>query len=225
MTEPKPLTEPTIFKVADIISNMGYGREAVKIMVKDEDEPGKKQKKPILSVDALSLARRKYYEDVPNMELATFRRERNPGIIPQMTTEQLKTLIDELYLTMNYDELDYRRDNYLSVNEEFPQEIRTPESGNNDAPWLGRVFAVLWNRGGMENRPTIIFDHVIPNQMTTGYEVWRKNNERKYFENVYRALIAPMNGGKRTGKRPRRIPKRKSRKSRKNKRKTKRTRT
>ena len=44
MTEPKPLTEPTIFKVADIISNMGYGREAVKIMVKDEDEPGKKQK-------------------------------------------------------------------------------------------------------------------------------------------------------------------------------------
>jgi len=176
-------------------------------------------------VDALSLARRKYYEDVPNMELATLRRERNPDIIPQMTTEQLRTLIDELYLTMNYDELDYRRDNYLSVNEEFPQEIRTPESGNNDAPWLGRVFAVLWNRGGMENRPTIIFDHVIPNQMTTGYEVWRKNNERKYFENVYRALIAPMNGGKRTGKRPRRIPKRKSRKSRKNKRKTKRTRS
>ena len=225
MTEPEALTEPTIFKVADIISNMGYGREAVKIMVKDEDEPGKKQKKPILSPDALSLARRNYYKDVPNMSLATLRRERNPDIIPEMTTEQLRTLIDELYLTMNYDELDYRRHHYLSVNEEFPEEIRTPESGNNDAPWLGRVFVVLWNRGGIENRPTIIFDHVIPNQMTTGYEVWRENNERRFFENVYRALIAPMNGGKRTGKRPRRIPRRKTRKSRKNKRKTKRRRS
>jgi phosphoribosylpyrophosphate synthetase len=218
MTEPEALTEPTIFKVANIMAqNPLVSRDIVKVTTPNGNR--------IVSPDILAVARQNYYEDVPNMSLATLRRERNPDIIPEMTTEQLRTLIDELYLTMNYDELDYRRHHYLSVNEEFPEEIRTPESGNNDAPWLGRVFAVLWNRGGIENRPTIIFDHVIPNQMTTGYEVWRENNERTYFENVYRALIAPMNGGKRTGKRPRRIPRRKTRKSRKNKRKTKRRRS
>ncbi len=207
----RPLKTPRVEDVIDIVSDMGYGRQAVKV---------KKNGELILSDRSKDMARNNYYSDVPNMELATFRRERNPDIIPQMTIEQLRILIDELYLTMNYDELDYRRHHYLSVNEEFPQEIRTPESGNNDAPWLGRVFAVLWNRGGMENRPTIIFDHVIPNQMTRDYEVWRQNNERKYFENVYRALIAPMNGGKRT----RIIKRRKTRKSKKNKRKTKRRR-
>uniref|UniRef100_A0A6C0DGL8 Uncharacterized protein n=1 Tax=viral metagenome TaxID=1070528 RepID=A0A6C0DGL8_9ZZZZ len=215
MTEPKPLTEPTIFKVADIMAqNPLVSRDIVKVTTPNGNR--------IVSPDALPVARRNYYEDVPNMSLATLRRERNPDIIPEMTTEQLRTLTDELYLTMNYDELDYRRNHYLSVNEEFPEEIRTPESGNNDAPWLGRVFAVLWNRGGLENRPTIIFDHVIPNQMTTGYEVWRKKNERKYFENVYRALILPPHdGGRKRTKRPAR---RKSRKSRKNNRKTKRRR-
>lgn len=204
------LKTPTIKDVIDIVSDSGYGRQAVKV---------KKDGKLILSDSSRDMARSNYYSDVPNMSLATLRRERNPDIIPQMTTEQLRTLSDELYLTMNYDELDYRRENYLSVNEEFPQEIRTPESGSNDAVWLGRLFAVLWNRGGMENRPTIIFDHVIPNQMSTNYERWRENNERKYFENVYRALIAPIpNGGKRT----RRTKRRKTKKSRKNKRKTKR---
>jgi hypothetical protein len=223
MTEPKPLTEPTIFKVADIISNMGYGREAVKIMVKDEDEPGKKQKKPILSEDALSLARRKYYEDVPNMSKETILREKNPNIIPQMTIQQLRELSDDLYKNMSNLELNYRRMLFLHDNPDFPEEIRRSDSGTHYNPNLGAAFMYQWSRAGTETTytPTIIFDRVLPRHMGEHYnEEWRKNNERRFFENVYRALILPLplDGGRKRYRR-------KSRKSRKNKRKTKRRRS
>ena len=228
MTEPKPLTEPTIFKVVDIISNMGYGREAVKIMVKDDDdETGKKQKKPILSEEALSLARRKYYEDVPNMSKKTILREKNPNIIPQMTIQQLRELSDDLYKNMSNLELNYRRMLFLHDNPDFPEEIRRSDSGPDYNFNLGAAFMYQWCRAGTETTytPTIIFDIVLPKHMGQHYnEEWRKNNERRFFENAYRALILPLpvdGGRKRTGKRPRR----KSRKSRKNNRKTKRRRS
>jgi len=216
----EPLKKPTIYDVVDIISNMGYGREAVKIMVKDEDEPG--EKKPILSPDALSLARRKYYEDVPNMSLATLRREQNLDFIPQMTIQQLRELSDDLYLTMDPNELVNRGKNIL-LDPNFPEKIKDTEDeiyGN-----LAKAFFILWEKGGDENKPTTLFDEIFPlnilERYAHHYDVWRENNERKYFEAIYRALITPMNGGKRT----RRTPRRKSKKSRKTKRKTKRRRT
>jgi len=223
MTEPKPLTEPTIFNVVDIISNMGYGREAVKIMVKDDDdETGKKQKKPILSEEALSLARRKYYEDVPNMSKKTILREKNPNIIPQMTIQQLRELSDDLYKNMTNLELNYRRMLFLHNNPEFPEEIRRYDSGTHYNPNLGAAFMYQWRRAGTKttDTPTIIFDSVLPRHMREHYtEEWRKNNEMRFFENVYRALILPLpvDGGRKRHRR-------KSRKSRKNKRNTKRRR-
>jgi hypothetical protein len=90
MEPPKepPRTSKTIFDVADIMAYNGYGREAARL----ETPNGNR----ILSPDALGTARREYYGDIPNMSLATLRRERNPDIIPQMTVEQLRTLSDEL---------------------------------------------------------------------------------------------------------------------------------
>lgn len=213
MTEPKPLTEPTIFKVADIISNMGYGRDIVKVRTPNGNR--------ILSGDALSLARRKYYEDVPNMSKETILREKNPDIIPQMTIQQLRELSDDLYKNMKNVELNYRRVLFLENNTDFPQEIRRYDSGTHYNPNLGAVFMYQWRRAGTEttDTPTIIFDSVLPRHMREHYnEEWRKNNERPFFENVYKALILPLHGG-------RKRPRRKSRKSRKNKRKTKRRRS
>ena len=214
MTEPKPLTEPTIFNVVDIISNMGYGRDIVKVRTPNGN--------PILSGDALSLARRKYYEDVPNMSKETILREKNPDIIPQMTIQQLRELSDDLYKNMSNLELNYRRMLFLHNNREFPQEIRRYDSGTHYNSHLGAAFMYQWRRAGTETTytPTIIFDSVLPRHMGEHYnEEWRKNNERRFFENVYKALILPLpvHGG-------RKRPRRKSRKSRKNKRKTKRRR-
>jgi len=222
MTEPKPLTEPTIFKVADIISNMGYGRDMVKVRTPNGNS--------ILSPDALSLARRNYYKDVPNMSKETILREKNPNIIPQMNIEQLRELSDDLYKNMSNLELNYRRMLFLHNNPDFPEEIRRSDSGPDYNFNLGAAFMYQWRRAGTETTytPTIIFDIVLPRHMEEHYnEEWRKNNERRFFENVYRALILPLpvdGGRKRTGRIPRRKT-RKSRKSRKNKRKTKRRRS
>ena len=212
MEPPKepPRTSKTIFDVADIMAYNGYGREAARL----ETPNGNR----ILSPDALGTARREYYGDIPNMSLATLRRERHPDIIPQMTVEQLRTLSDELYLTMNPNELGNRYNHFLNNNPNFPQEINDPDGGPEYNLWLGRGFAIFWGRGGMENTPTNLFDDTLHLNMGEHYDQWRENNERMYFEAIYRALITPMNGGKRT-----RITKRrKTRKSRKNKRKTKR---
>jgi len=209
-----PSKEPpkTIFDVADIMALNGF-REAARLTRPNGSH--------ILSPDALAAARANYYNDVPNMSLATLRRERNLDFIPQMTVEQLRTLSDELYLTMTPTELDNKYNHFLNNNPNFPQEINDPDGGTEYNPWLGRGFAIFWGRGGMENTPTNLFDGALRLNMYEHYDEWRQNNERRYFEAIYRALITPMNGGKRT-----RITKRrKTRKSRKNKRKTKRRRT
>ena len=205
---------PTIVDVADIMAYHGFGREAARL-----DTPNGNR---ILSPDALDVARMDYYNDVPNMALATLRRERNPDIIPQMTVEQLRTLSDELYLTMTPNELRNRYNHFLRNNPNFPEEINDPDSGPEYNLWLGRGFNIFWERGGIEYSPTNLFDGVLRLNMDQHYQGWRQHNERRYFETIYRALITPIpNGG---GKRNRRTKRRKTRKSRKNKRKTKRRR-
>ena len=206
---------PTIRDVADIMAYNGFGREAARL-----DTPNGNR---LLSPDALAAARANYYNDVPNMSLATLRRERNPDIIPQMTIQQLRTLSDELYLTMTPNELRNRYIHFLQNNPDFPEEINDQDRGTEYNPWLGRGFVVLWDQGGIENnRPTYLFDEHLPLDMGEHYQEWRDDNERRYFETIYRALITPIpNGG---GKRNRRTKRRKTRKSRKNKRKTKRRR-
>lgn len=204
---------PTIRDVADIMAYNGF-REAARL----ETPNGNR----VLSPDALAAARMNYYADVPNMELATLRRERNPDIIPQMTIQQLRTLSDELYLTMNPNQLRNIYIHFLQNNPDFPEDINDPDSGPEYNPWLGRGFAIFWGRGGIEYRPTNLFDEHLRLDMDEHYQEWRENNERRYFETIYRALITPIpNGG---GKRTRRTKRRKTRKSRKNKRKTKRRR-
>ncbi len=61
--EPPP---PTIHDVADIMAYNGYGRQAARL-----DTPNGNR---LLSPDALAAARANYYNDVPNMSLATLRR-------------------------------------------------------------------------------------------------------------------------------------------------------
>jgi hypothetical protein len=201
------MTEPTIFKVADIMAQNKYGIDIVKVTSPNGNQ--------IVSPDALMAAKHNYYKDVPNMSLATLRREQNPNIIPQMTVEQLRTLSDELYLTMGPDELVNRYDHFLNKNPNFPQEINDTDGS------LGRGFAIFWKRGGIKY-PTNLFDEFLPLNMREHYDGWCENNERMYFEAIYRALITPIpNGG---GKRTKRTKRRKTRKSRKNKRKTKRRR-
>jgi hypothetical protein len=210
MAEPK--IEPTIFEVADIMAQNKYGIDIVKATSPNGNQ--------IVSPEALMAAKKNYYDDVPNMSLETLRRERNPDIIPQMTIQQLRTLSDELYLTMNPDELWNRYGHFLSNNLNFPQEINNPDRGTEYNPSLGRVFAVLWKIGGIKYSPTNLFDEYLRLNMDEHYQEWRENNERRYFETIYRALITPIpNGG---GKRTRITKRRKTRKSRKNKRKTKR---
>ena len=205
---------PTIRDVADIMAYNGFGREAARL-----DTPNGNR---LLSPDALAAARANYYADVPNMALATLRRERNPDIIPQMTIQQLRTLSDELYLTMNLNQLRNIYNHFLQNNPNFPEEINDPDRGTEYDPTLGRGFAIFWSRGGIEYRPTNLFDGALRLNMGEHYQEWRENNERRYFETIYRALITPIpNGG---GKRNRRTKRRKTRKSRKNKRKTKRRR-
>jgi len=139
----------------------------------------------------------------------------------EMTVEQLRTLSDKLYLTMNTTELENRYNKFLMNKTYFPKEINDP-----DTTLSGRVFYSFWIRGGPKNTPTNLFygddGELFRFNMREKYEPWRKNNERMYFEGIYRALSTPMNVG---GKRTRRTPRRKSKKSRKNKRKTKRRRT
>lgn len=205
---------PTIRDVADIMAYNGFGREAARL-----DTPNGNR---LLSPDALAAARANYYADVPNMALATLRRERNPDIIPQMTIQQLRTLSDELYLTMTPNQLDNIYIHFLQNNPDFPEEINDPDRGPEYNLWLGRGFAIFWGRGGIEYRPTNLFDGVLRLNMGEHYQEWRDDNERGYFEVIYRALITPIpNGG---GKRTKRTKRRKTRKSRKNKRKTKRRR-
>jgi hypothetical protein len=170
----------TIRDVADIMAYNGFGRQAVKVQTPNGNR--------ILSPDALGTARREYYGDIPNMSLATLRRERKPDIIPQMTVEQLRTLSNELYLTMNPNELGNRYNHFLNNNPNFPQEINDPDGGTEYNPSLGRGFAIFWGRGGMENTPTNLFDNALHLNMGEHYDQWRQDNERRYFETIYRAL-------------------------------------
>ena len=128
----------TIRDVADIMAYNGF-REAARL----ETPNGNR----VLSPDALAAARTNYYNDVPNMSLATLRRERNPDIIPQMTIQQLRTLSDDLYLTMTPNELSNRYNHFLQNNPNFPEEINDPDSGTEYNPMLGRGFAIFWERG------------------------------------------------------------------------------
>ena len=210
---PPPPPRPTIRDVADIVAYNGFV-EAARLR-----EPNGNS---VLSPDALATARTNYYNNVPNMSLATLRRERNPDIIPQMTIQQLRTLSDELYLTMTPNELRNRYNHFLQNNQDFPEEINDPNNVSIGRGPRGRGFYVLWDRGGIENSPTNLFDHHLRLKIEHYQEWWREYYERMYFETIYRALITPIpNGG---GKRTRRTKRRKTRKSRKNKRKTKRRR-
>jgi len=215
----KPNKNPPINKVIDFVASSGYGPQAVKITT----ERGT----PILSPDTLAFTKKNYYSDVPNMSLDTLRRERNLDIIPQMTIEQLRTLSDELYLTKNQPELVYLH-RFLNENGDFPRRLNF---GGGDLNFsLPGVFWVKWSTGGNINRPSNLYDNILRASVQGNYDFWHRQNERKFFENVYRVLLRPIPnpipeeeieyGGRRT----KRTKRRKTRKSRKNKRKTKRRR-
>jgi len=178
-----PPKKPTIIDVIDYVAERGYGREAVKV---------KKNGKPILSRDALAFEKEKYYGDVPNMSLDTFRREPDPRRIPHMTIEQLRILSDELYLTKDKEELPYLFDD-LNENGDFPEGLL------NDP--VRRIVKENWEKGRHQYQPTNLFDNVIPMIVAYTYDFdeeqisdfydWKSKNERKFFENVYRVLIKP----------------------------------
>ena len=176
--------KPTIIDVIDYVAERGYGSEAVKV---------EKNGKPILSRDALAFEKEKYYRDVPKMSLKTLRREPDPRRIPYMTIEQLRTLSDELYLTKDKEELPYLFDD-LNANGDFPEELL-----NHDVRMRVKEN---WEKGRHQYQPTNLFHHVIPMIVAYTYEFdeeqindfisnWIPNNERKFFENVYRVLIKP----------------------------------
>jgi len=211
----KPNKNPPINKVIDFVASSGYGAQAVKVTTEDGA--------PIVSSPILAAAKSDYYNDVPNMSLDTLRRERNLDIIPLMSVEQLRTLSDELYLTKTNQELAYLHQ-FLNENGDFPRRLNF---GGGDY-MLPSIFFVKWSTGINVNRPTNLYDNVIRGVVVGNYDFWHRQNERKFFENVYRVLLKPIPypipeeeieyGGKRT----RRTKRRKTRKSRKNKRKTKR---
>ncbi len=196
----------TIFDVIDYVAERGYGSEAVKV---------EKNGKPILSRDALAFEKEKYYRDVPKMSLKTLRREPDPRRIPYMTIEQLRTLSDELYLTKDKKELPYLFDD-LNENGDFPEGLL------ND-PVSTRVKE-NWEKGRYPYEPTNLFYHVIPiivaytyefdqEQITDFHSNWIPNNERKFFENVYRVLIKPEINNPYPGGKRRTTKKRKNKKS------------
>jgi len=218
MSPPKKPTiideKKTIFDVIDYVADNGYYRDVVKV---------KKNGKPILSSPALAHAKNKYYRDVPKMSLKTLRREPDPRRIPYMTIEQLRTLSDELYSTKDKEELPYLFDD-LNANGDFPEELL-----NDDVHMRVKEN---WEKGSHSYEPTKLFHIVIPIIVAYTYEFdeeqindfrsnWIPNNERKFFENVYRVLIkteinSPYRGGKitRTKRRKNKKSKQKSSKRR-----------
>jgi len=216
--------------VIKILADNGFYSEAVKVTTPLGT--------PILPKDSLAYAKKKYYGDVKRMNLATILREPTSDRIPQMTIKQLRKLSDKLYFTKTEQELTYLFD-YLNENGDFPEEIL-------EEP-IGMMADIYWQSREKRNRPTMLFDKVIPDMIKRTYfqfdddddddfdvedfndyiYEWKKENERKFFENVYRVLIKPTKNNPnfhdpyRGGKITRR-KRRKTRKSRKNKRNTKR---
>jgi len=230
---PIPSDQPKqrpINDVIKILADNGLYREAVKVTTEDGT--------PILPKDSLAYAKKEYYDDVPNMALATILREPNPDRIPYMTIKQLRKLSDKLYFTKTKKEL-ADLFGYLYENGDFPEIIKERIRDKAYEYWKSREI---------QNRPTKLFDIKIPYMIRITYfdygddddddfdiedfndfiSKWKPKNERKFFENVYRVLIKPKKnnpnfpdsyrGGKIT-----RTKRRKMIKSRKNNRNTKRT--
>jgi hypothetical protein len=152
-----------------------------------------------------------YYSQPPeNLSIATLRR-----------------LCDELYLSMTPEQLGQRY-GFLNESGDFPKEISDPDNGTAYNPWLGRGFIIFFGRGGEENKPTNMFDNILRQQMDyvnpEWYPEWAERNERKFFENVFKALRRPIGGKKRKTKRTNRTNKTNKRKTKTNKRKKRKSR-
>jgi len=135
----------------------------------------------------------------------------------KLSTATLRRLCDELYLSMTPEQLEMRR-GFLTEYKDFPEEISVPDSRFNN-PWLGIGFYLFFGRGGEQYKPTNLFDNILPQALLEHYAEWAKKNERKFFENVFKALRRPIGGKKRNSKRTNRTNKRKTNKRKTNKRK------
>jgi hypothetical protein len=132
--------------------------------------------------------------------------------ISNFSIEELKRYTDEMYLSMNREQLVIRR-MFLNEDGTLPKEIADPDT------MLGRGFYVFWGIGGEEYKPTKLMD-IIKMNINHEHELyrestplngdeWEKQNERTYYENIYKALSRPIVGGKKR-KTHRKIKKRKT---------------
>jgi hypothetical protein len=155
----------------------------------------------------------------------------------KLSTATLRRLCDELYLSMTPEQLDQR---YWFINEsgDFPKEISSPDRGpaglgRGFPTRLGREFYIFFGRGDEQTgrvdertKPTNMFDNVLRQQMDyvnpEWYPEWAERNERKFFENVFKALRRPVGGKKRKTKRTNRTNKRKTKTNKRKKRKSRR---
>ena len=138
--------------------------------------------KQVLQPHEIKKLREKYYSLPPE----------------ELSIETLRRLCDELYLSMTPEELKKRRP-FLNEYRDFPIEIN-----DEDGTWLSKSFHLSFERGGESCKPTNMFDYTVKILTMHPYMIvdrqtvqeWARNNERRYFENIFKALRRPIGGGK-----------------------------
>jgi hypothetical protein len=151
--------------------------------------------------------------------------KRNESHPATMDFDKLRAECDDMYkTTTKMNRMKIRQ--IMSRFNFFPSEISNPEMGTDENPWLGRGFAIFFERGDVS--PTVIFYECLRINITNFAE-WKdiltigkdkkpstKSNERNFFESIWIALKSPLVlGGKKYGKKSKRRNNSKSRISKK----------